>query len=119
MRTVTQTPPLPSGPVIRLDAATVLLQWAAGGMAFLLVHDQAPEVGLGYGWLLRGIYLVMAARRRSPPASPSAPCRSGRRRRSGSPLACLLGSACRSPGGGLASPASAPSTTAAANASRR
>jgi hypothetical protein len=47
--------------VIRLDAATVLLQWAAGGMAFCWFTTRRREVGLGYGWLLRGIYLVLAA----------------------------------------------------------
>jgi hypothetical protein len=47
--------------VIRLDAATVLLQWATGGMAFCWFTTRRREAGLGYGWLLRGIYLVMAA----------------------------------------------------------
>jgi len=47
--------------VIRLDAATVLLQWAVGGLAFLWFTTRQREVGLGYGWLLRGIYAVMAA----------------------------------------------------------
>jgi hypothetical protein len=47
--------------VIRLDAATVLLQWAAGGMVFCWFTTRRREVGLGYGWLLRGIYLVLAA----------------------------------------------------------
>jgi hypothetical protein len=46
--------------VIRLDAATVLLQWSGGGLAFLWVTTRRREVGLGYGWLLRSIYLVMA-----------------------------------------------------------
>jgi hypothetical protein len=46
--------------MIRLDAATVLLQWAAGGLFFLWVTTRRREVGIGYGWLLRGIYLVMA-----------------------------------------------------------
>jgi hypothetical protein len=46
--------------VIRLDAATVLLQWAAGGMAFCWFTTRRREVGLGCGWLLRGIYLVLA-----------------------------------------------------------
>jgi hypothetical protein len=46
--------------VIRLDAATVLLQWAVGGLLFLWVTTRAREVGLGYGWLLRGTYLLMA-----------------------------------------------------------
>ncbi len=46
--------------MIRLDAATVLLQWAAGGMAFCWFTTRRRQVGLGYGWLLRGIYLLMA-----------------------------------------------------------
>jgi hypothetical protein len=46
--------------VIRLDAATVLLQWAVGGLAFLWFTTRRREVGIGYGWLLRGIYLSMA-----------------------------------------------------------
>ena len=47
--------------MIRLDAATVLLQWATGGLAFTWVTTRHREVGLGYGWLMRGIYVVMAA----------------------------------------------------------
>jgi hypothetical protein len=47
--------------VIRLDAATVLLQWATGGLLFTWVTTRHREVGLGYGWLVRGVYLVMAA----------------------------------------------------------
>lgn len=46
--------------MIRLDAATVLLQWAVGGMAFCWVTTRRREVGIGYGWLLRGTYLVVA-----------------------------------------------------------
>ena len=46
--------------VIRLDAATVLLQWAVGGLFFLWVTTRRREVSLGYGWLLRGTYLLMA-----------------------------------------------------------
>jgi hypothetical protein len=46
--------------VIRLDAATVLLQWAVGGLFFLWVTTRAREVGIGYGWLLRSTYLLMA-----------------------------------------------------------
>jgi hypothetical protein len=46
--------------VIRLDAATVLLQWAAGGLLFLWVTTRGREVGIGYGWLVRGTYLLMA-----------------------------------------------------------
>ena len=32
-----------------------------GGLLFLWVTTRRREVGLGYGWLLRGIYGVMAA----------------------------------------------------------
>jgi hypothetical protein len=46
---------------IRLDAATVLLQWSVGGLAFCWFTTRRREVGLGYGWLLRGTYLLMAA----------------------------------------------------------
>jgi len=47
--------------VIHLDAATVLLQWATGGLAFLWITTRHREVGLGYGWLLRGVFAVLAA----------------------------------------------------------
>src|SRR5918994_4656288 len=53
-------PPLPSLAVIRLDAATVLVQWAVGGLLFLWVTTRGRQVGVGYGWLLRGTYLLMA-----------------------------------------------------------
>lgn len=46
--------------MIRLDAATVLFQWAGGGLLFLWVTTRSREVGIGYGWLLRGVYGVMA-----------------------------------------------------------
>ncbi|MEX2294589.1 MAG: hypothetical protein WD691_12435 [Acidimicrobiales bacterium] len=46
--------------MIRLDAATVLLQWSVGGLLFLWVTTRRREVSLGYGWLLRGTYLLMA-----------------------------------------------------------
>jgi hypothetical protein len=46
--------------VLRLDAATVLLQWSAGGLFFLWVTSRRREVGIGYGWLLRGVYGLMA-----------------------------------------------------------
>lgn len=39
-----------------LDGATFLLQWATGGLAFLWITTRRREVGLGYGWLLRGVY---------------------------------------------------------------
>lgn len=46
--------------MIQLDGATVLLQWATGGLLFLWVTTRRREVGIGYGWLLRGTYLVLA-----------------------------------------------------------
>ena len=46
--------------LIRLDAATVLLQWATGGLFFLWVTTRRRQVGIGYGWLLRGVYAAMA-----------------------------------------------------------
>jgi hypothetical protein len=46
--------------MIRLDAATVLLQWATGGLLFLWVTTRRREVGIGYGWLLRGTYGALA-----------------------------------------------------------
>lgn len=46
--------------MIRLDAATVLLQWAVGGMAFCWFTTRHRVVSLGYGWLLRSVYGVMA-----------------------------------------------------------
>ncbi len=46
--------------MIRLDAATVLLQWSVGGLFFLWFTTRGRVVGLGYGWLLRGTYLLMA-----------------------------------------------------------
>ncbi len=45
--------------MIRLDAATVLLQWSVGGLFFLWFTTRRREVGLGYGWLLRGTYVAM------------------------------------------------------------
>jgi hypothetical protein len=49
------------GNVISLDAATVLLQWAAGGMLFCWFTTRRRVVSLGYGWLLRGVYFCFAA----------------------------------------------------------
>ena len=46
--------------MIRLDAATVLLQWAGGGLLFLWYTTRRRVAGLGYGWLMRGIYAAMA-----------------------------------------------------------
>lgn len=47
--------------MIRLEAATVLLQWATGGMFFCWFTTRRRVVGLGYGWLLRGTYFCFAA----------------------------------------------------------
>lgn len=52
--------PLASDVVIRLDAATLLLQWAVGGMAFCWFTTRRRVAGVGYGWLLRGTYGLMA-----------------------------------------------------------
>jgi hypothetical protein len=46
--------------VISLEAATVLLQWAVGGMFFCWFTTRRRQVGLGYGWLLRGVYATLA-----------------------------------------------------------
>jgi hypothetical protein len=46
--------------MIRLDAATFLLQWAVGGLFFTWVTTRRREVGLGYGWLMRGIFAGFA-----------------------------------------------------------
>ena len=56
-----QATALPCDLVIRLDAATVLLQWSVGGMAFCWFTTRRRQVSLGYGWLLRVIYGMMAA----------------------------------------------------------
>lgn len=47
--------------MVSLDAATVLLQWAAGGMLFLWVTTRHRLVSLGYGWLMRGVFLTFGA----------------------------------------------------------
>lgn len=46
--------------MIRLDAATVLLQWATGGMFFCWFTTRHRVLGLGYGWMLRGTFALMA-----------------------------------------------------------
>ncbi len=43
-----------------VDVATVMCQWATGGLAYLWVTTRRREVGLGYGWLLRSLYLAIA-----------------------------------------------------------
>ena len=51
---------IPSASMIDLDAASFLLQWAVGGLFFLWVATRRREVGIGYGWLMRSIFLTMA-----------------------------------------------------------
>ena len=46
--------------MITLDAATVLLQWAVGGLFFLWVTTRRREVGIGYGWTMRITFGLMA-----------------------------------------------------------
>lgn len=46
--------------MIRLDAATVLLQWSVGGLFWMWVTTRTGKVGLGYSWLLRGIFGTIA-----------------------------------------------------------
>jgi hypothetical protein len=45
---------------VQLEFSAVLLQWATGGLLFLWVTTRRREVGIGYGWLLRGTYLTLA-----------------------------------------------------------
>ncbi len=45
---------------MKLDGATFLLQWAAGGLMFGWVTTRRREVSLGYGWLIRITFGVMA-----------------------------------------------------------
>jgi len=45
--------------MIRLDGATVLLQWSAGGWLFLWATTRRREVGLGYGWIQRILFLAL------------------------------------------------------------
>ena len=45
---------------MQLDLATLLAQWATGGLFFCWVTTRRREVGIGYGWLLRTSFGVMA-----------------------------------------------------------
>jgi hypothetical protein len=45
---------------VKLDAATVMLQWAAGGMLFFVYTFRSGEISVGYGKLLRGVYAALA-----------------------------------------------------------
>ena len=46
--------------MVELEVATLLVGWAAGGWFFLWVTTRRREVGLGYGWLMRGVFLALA-----------------------------------------------------------
>lgn len=46
--------------MIRLDAATVMLQWAVGGLGFLWFTTRRGVAGRGYAMLLRIVYGVFA-----------------------------------------------------------
>jgi len=45
---------------LQFDLATLLVQLSAGGLFFCWVTTRRREVGLGYGWLLRIVFGVMA-----------------------------------------------------------
>ena len=45
---------------MNLDVATFLLQWSVGGLAFGWLTTRRREVSLGYGWLLRLVYGLLA-----------------------------------------------------------
>jgi hypothetical protein len=46
---------------MKLDGATFLVQWATGGLGFCWITTRRREVGIGYGWLLRSIYALVAS----------------------------------------------------------
>lgn len=46
--------------MISFDGASLLLQWATGGLFFLWMTTRHRVVSLGYGWLMRGVYCLMA-----------------------------------------------------------
>jgi len=46
---------------MKFDVATLLVQLAAGGLFFCWITTRRREVGLGYGWLLRSVFGVLAA----------------------------------------------------------
>lgn len=45
---------------MRFDVATVLIQWAAGGLFAGWITTRRRVVGTGYGWLVRGAFAVLA-----------------------------------------------------------
>ncbi|MCY3636244.1 MAG: hypothetical protein OXH23_11620 [bacterium] len=47
--------------MIELQPATLLVQLAVGGLAFTWVTTRRRETGLGYGWLMRSVFGLLAA----------------------------------------------------------
>lgn len=45
---------------MRLDLSSVLLQWSAGGLLGCWITTRHRVLGIGYGWLLRSVFLVLA-----------------------------------------------------------
>jgi hypothetical protein len=45
---------------VKLDGATFLLQWATGGLFFGWVTTRRREVSIGYGWMIRITFGLMA-----------------------------------------------------------
>jgi len=45
---------------MKLDGGAFLLQWATGGLFFTWVTTRRREVSLGYGWLMRIVFGLMA-----------------------------------------------------------
>ena len=46
--------------MIKLDLSSFLLQWAAGGLLFTWITTRLRMVSLGYGWVNRALYGLMA-----------------------------------------------------------
>jgi hypothetical protein len=44
---------------VRLDVASVLLEWGTGGLLGCWVTTRHRVVGIGYGWLLRAVFVTM------------------------------------------------------------
>ena len=47
--------------MIELDAATFLVAWATGMAGFLWLTGRRREVGIGYGWTVRGTNIALLA----------------------------------------------------------
>lgn len=60
MRVTRRTRVYRGGGMMRFSGATVLAQWATGGLFFLWITTRRRLLGIGYGWLLRATCLLMA-----------------------------------------------------------